>query len=65
MKNTTISNPYITVQDKRILDFNRIVEEVRQSEEWEDVSMNIYEMGIERGKTEGIEEGIAAGIKRH
>ncbi len=68
MKNTTITNPDIAVGDKRILDLDRIVEDVRQSEEWEDVSMNIYEMGIERGKTEGIEEGmdkgIAAGMKR-
>ena len=64
MKNTTINNPDITVQDKRILDLDRIVEEVRQSEEWEDVSMNIYEMGIERGKTEGIEKGMKKGIKK-
>ena len=64
MKNTTITNPDIAVRDKRILDLDRIVEEVRQSEEWEDVSMNIYEMGIERGKEKGIEEGIEEGMKK-
>ncbi len=64
MKNTTINNPDITVRDKRILDLDRIVEEVRQSEEWEDVSMNIYEMGIERGKEKGIEEGIEKGMEK-
>ena len=62
MKNTTITNPDITVRDKRILDLDRIVEEVRQSEEWEDVSMNIYEMGIERGKEEGIEENLIKNV---
>ncbi len=56
MKDTTINNPYITVQDKRILNLDRIVEEVRQSEEWEDVSMNIYEMGIENGVEKGSAE---------
>ncbi len=31
------------------------VNEVRQSEEWEAVEMNIFEIGVERGKELGIE----------
>ena len=32
MKDTTLDNPNITVKDERILDLDRIVEEVKQSE---------------------------------
>ena len=49
------------VQDKRIVDLDRIVEEVKQSEEWEAVKMNILEIGIERGKELGLEQGIQQG----
>ena len=80
MKCTTLSNVNVTVKDERILDLDRIVEEVRQSEEWEAVRMNILEIGFEqgkemgikagleegreKGKKEGIEEGIKEGIKK-
>ncbi len=64
MKNTTMTNPDITVRDKRILDLDRIVEDVRKSEEWEDVSMNIYEMGIERGEEQGIAKGEKSGREK-
>lgn len=50
MKDTTLDNENITVKDERILHLDRIVNEVRQSEEWEDVEMNIFEIGVERGK---------------
>ena len=59
MKNTTLDNPNITVKDERILDLNRIVGEVRQSEEWEAVKMNILEIGIQQGIEQGIEQGSA------
>ncbi|MCM1251989.1 MAG: Rpn family recombination-promoting nuclease/putative transposase [Clostridium sp.] len=49
MKNTTLDNPDIIIKDKRILHLDRIVEEVKHSEEWEAVKMNILEIGIERG----------------
>jgi predicted transposase/invertase (TIGR01784 family) len=49
MKNTTLDNPDILVRDKRIIDLNKIVVEVRQSEEWEAVRMNILEIGISHG----------------
>lgn len=64
MKNTTLNNPDIIVKDERILDLDRIVEEVKQSEEWEAVKMNILEIGIEKGKELGIEQGIEKGIKK-
>ncbi len=56
MKNTTLNNPDIIVKDKRILDLDRIVEEVKQSEEWEAVKMNLLEIGIEKGIEQGIEQ---------
>lgn len=61
MKNTTLDNPNITVRDERILELDKIVEEVKQSEEWEDVKMNILDIGIERGKEQGIKQGIEQG----
>lgn len=57
MKCTTLDNANVMVKDERILHLDRIVNEVRQSEEWEAVEMNIFEMGIERGKALGLEEG--------
>ena len=58
MRHTTLDNKDITVKDKRILDLDRIVEEVKQSEEWEAVKMNLLEIGIEKGIEQGIEKGI-------
>lgn len=62
MKNTTMDNPEILVKDERILELVEIVEEVKQSEEWEAVKMNILEIGIERGRDEGRAEGRAQSI---
>ena len=64
MKNTTLDNDEIVVRDERILELDRIVEEVRQSEEWEAVRMNILEIGIKKGLVEGMEKGIEKGIKK-
>lgn len=64
MKDTTLNNPDIIVKDERILELDRIVEEVKQSEEWEAVKMNILEIGIEKGKEQGIEQGIEKGIEQ-
>lgn len=63
MKRTTLNNPDVRVKDWRIARLDEIVSEVKQSEEWEEVSMNIYEMGIERGIERGIEKGIAIGLE--
>ena len=62
MKNTDLDNPDISVKDERIVELDKIVGEVRQSEEWEAVKMNILEIGIEKGRKKGIEEGIEKGI---
>ncbi len=64
MKETTLENPNILVKDKRILELDNIVSEVKESEEWEAVQMNILEIGIEKGREEGIEKGIEKGIEQ-
>ncbi len=53
MKHTTMDNPDIMVKDPRIIDLAEVVDEVKQSEEWEAVRMNILEIGIAKGKLEG------------
>ncbi len=57
MKCTTLDNHNVMVKDERIVDLDRIVNEVKQSEEWEAVEMNIFEIGVEQG----IEQGIVRG----
>ena len=64
MKNTTLNNPDIIVKDERILDLDSIVKEVKQSEEWEAVKMNLLEIGIEKGIEQGIKQGIERGIEQ-
>ena len=54
MKDTNIDNPEILVKDERILELDKIVTEVKQSEEWEAVQMNILEIGIKKGTEDGI-----------
>ena len=63
MKNTTIDNPEVKIKDKRIITLDKIVNEVKQSEEWEAVKMNILEIGIEKGRQEGLKQGIHAMIQ--
>lgn len=53
MKETTLDNPNMIVQDDRIMDLDRIIQDVKQSEEWEAVKMNILEIGIEQGMQKG------------
>ena len=62
MKNTTIDNPEVKIKDKRIITLDEIVNEVKQSEEWEAVKMNILEIGIKKGRQEGLQEGLKQGI---
>lgn len=50
MKHTTLENADISVMDKRILHLDSIVEEVKQTEEWEVVKMGILEIGLEKGR---------------
>ncbi|MDE6606859.1 MAG: hypothetical protein K2K54_03775 [Lachnospiraceae bacterium] len=63
MKNTTLDNPDIMVKDERIIDLDRIVNEVKQTEEWEAVKMNILEIGLEKGEEIGKELGREEGRK--
>lgn len=53
MKRTDINNPEINEPDKRIIELNRIVREVKESEEWEGVKMDILDIGINRGISRG------------
>lgn len=61
MKDTTLDNSNVSVKDERILHLDRIVNEVKQSEEWEAVEMNIFEIGMEHGREVGMEQGIERG----
>ena len=63
MKNSTRSNPEITVLDERICKLDAIVTEVKQSEEWEDAQMSILSTGIDIGRRVGHEEGLEEGRK--
>lgn len=56
MKNTTLDNPDIRVKDERIMDLDRVVGEVKQSEEWEGVKINILEIGLQQGIRQGMEQ---------
>ncbi len=64
MKDTRLENPRIIVKDERIIELDRIVKEVKESEEWEVVQMNIMEIAMERGLEQGIEQGMQQGIKQ-
>jgi vacuolar-type H+-ATPase catalytic subunit A/Vma1 len=57
MKNTDINNPDIIVKDERLLELDAIVGEVRESEEWEAVRMDLIDIGINRGIIQGISQG--------
>lgn len=63
MKNTDINNPEIIIRDERIVELDEIVTEVKSSEEWEDVRMTIYDMGIERGMERGIRAMILESLE--
>ena len=56
MKETDLNNPEILVKDERIIELNEIVTEVKASEEWEGVEMNILEIGIQEGERRGQEK---------
>lgn len=57
MKDTRLDNPDILIKDKRLVRLDEIVGEVRQSEEWEAVKMNILEIGIAQGEARGEIKG--------
>lgn len=44
---------------------DQIVQEVKESEEWEAVQMDILEIGLEHGRKLGMEEGREDGLERY
>lgn len=64
MKDTTLENPEIIIKDERILELDKIVREVKESEEWEETRMDIMEIAMERGMQYGIKQGIEQGIEQ-
>lgn len=64
MKDTYLENPEIVVKDSRLLELDQIVNEVRASEEWEAVKMNILEIGKEYGAKEKLKELIQKKLKK-
>lgn len=61
MKNTDIDNPDIIVKDKRLIELDAIVTEVKKTEEWEDVKMDLVDIGFSRGMEQGMSQGISQG----
>lgn len=61
MKKTRLDNPDILVKDTRLITLDSVVNEVKQSEEWEDVKMSILSVGIERGTEIGKKLGTTIG----
>ena len=51
----------IIVNDERLTQLDKIVTEVKQSEEWEAVRMSILSIGLERGEQIGLEKGVSQG----
>ena len=61
MKCTRLDNPEIRVRDGRMKELDRIVSEVKTSEEWEEVHMSILSVGMERGEEIGRQRGEKIG----
>lgn len=64
MKNTDIDNPDILVKDERLLELDRIVKEVKESEEWEAVKMDLIDIGIDRGISQGEIKNLISQISK-
>ena len=65
MKETRLDNPHISVKDKRLTELDEIVQEVKESEEWETVSMSIYSRGINLGENRKLIELICKKLKKN
>ena len=59
LKDSHLDNPHIIVKDPRLIRLDAILNEVRQSEEWEELRMTI----MEYARLRGVEQGIAALIE--
>ncbi len=63
MKHTTLKDSDIIVINNRILDLDRIVTEVKQSEKWEVVQMGILEIGLERRMQQGSGQTLVRNVE--
>ena len=63
MKESRLDNPEILVKDKRLIELDEIVTEVKESEEWEGIRMNILDIGIQEGERRAREEAIISMIR--
>ena len=63
MKESRLDNPEILVKDKRLIELDEIVTEVKESEEWEGIRMNILDIGIQEGERRAKEEAIISMIR--
>ena len=63
MKESRLDNPEILVKDKRLIELDEIVTEVKESEEWEGIRMNILGIGIQEGERRAREEAIISMIR--
>lgn len=64
MKDTRLDNPEIKVKDERLIELDRIVSEVKESEEWEAVEMNILEVGISNGEMKKLVSLVCKKLKK-
>lgn len=80
MKESNLQNPAIEEKSARLVELDRIVQEVKNLQEWEETRMSILsvglargeeigmkigiEKGVEKGMAQGIEKGIAQGIEK-
>lgn len=64
MKESNMNNPEILVKDERIIELDKIVTEVKESEEWEAVRMNILEIGIEHGAKMKLKELVQKKLEK-
>lgn len=59
MRAIRLDNPHIIVKDSRLIRLDAILNEVKQSEEWEELKMTI----MEYARIRGVEQGISALIE--
>ena len=64
MKDTRLDNPEIKVKDERLIELDKIVSEVKESEEWEAVEMNILEVGISNGEKKKLVSQVCKKLKK-
>ena len=61
MKRTDLKNPDITDRSERLIELDEVVQEVKSSEEWEEVEMSLLQTGLSRGEEIGKEIGEKIG----